>query len=86
MIRCVKNDGAQRRRFCSATHVISPLIELELWDKGQANPWDVLSSMVPKVTTLGHTLTPPGQVKEKKSDLRIYDFSQITFELRKLAE
>ena len=34
-------------------HVIvmsTPLIEIELWDKDQANPWDVLSSMVLELT------------------------------------
>ena len=47
-------------------HAISPLIEIELWDKDQTNPWDVLSPMVPELTSLGHILTPPGRVKEKK--------------------
>ena len=64
-----------------------PLLEIELWNKDQTNPWDVLSPMVSELTSLGHILTPPGRVKEKKdSDLRIYSFSQITFELRKIAE
>ena len=68
-------------------HAISPLIEIELWDKDQTNLWDVLNPMVPGLTSLGHILTPPGRVKEKKdSDFRIYSFSQITFELRKIAE
>ena len=66
MIRCAKNGGAQRRRFRSATHVISPLIEIELWDKDQTNLWDVLNPMVSGLTSLGHILTPPGRVKEKK--------------------
>ena len=47
-------------------HAISPLIEIELWDKDQTNPWDVLSPMVPELTSLGYILTPPGRVKEKK--------------------
>ena len=47
-------------------HAISPLIEIELWDKDQTNPWDVLNPMVPRLTSLGHILTPPGRVKEKK--------------------
>ena len=47
-------------------HVISPLIELELWGKDQTNSWDVLSPMVPELTSLGHILTPPGRVKEKR--------------------
>ena len=64
-------------------HAISPLIEIELEDEDQTNPWDVLSPMAPELTSLDHILTPPGRVKEKKdSDLRIYRFSQITFELR----
>ena len=63
-------------------HAMSPLIEIELWDKDQTNLWDVLNPMVPGLTSFGHILTPPGRVKEKK----IYRFSQITFELRKIAE
>ena len=47
-------------------HAISPLIEIELWDKDQTNLWDVLNPMVPGLTCLGHILTPPGRVKEKK--------------------
>ena len=47
-------------------HAISPLIEIELWDKDQTNLWDVLNPMVPGLTSLCHILTPPGQVKEKK--------------------
>ena len=47
-------------------HAISPLIEIELWDKDQTNLWDVLNLMVPGLTSLGHILTPPGRVKEKK--------------------
>ena len=47
-------------------HAISPLIEIELWDKDQTNPWDVMSSMVPELISLGHILTPLGRVKEKK--------------------
>ena len=38
-------------------HAISPLIEIELWDEDQTNSWDVLSSMVPELTYLGHILT-----------------------------
>ena len=68
-------------------HAISPLNEIELWDKDQTNPWDVLSPMVPELTSLGHIFTPPGRVKEKKdSDFKIDSFSQITLELRKIAE
>ena len=47
-------------------HAISPLIEIELWDENQTNSWDVLNPMVPELTSLGHILTPPGRVKEKK--------------------
>ena len=47
-------------------HAISPLIEIELWDKDQTNPSDVLSPMVPELTSLGHILTAPGRVKVKK--------------------
>ena len=47
-------------------HAISPLIEIELLDKYQTNLWDVLNPMVPGLTSLGHILTPPGRVKEKK--------------------
>ena len=47
-------------------HAISPLIEIELWDTDQTNPWDVLNPMVPELISLGHILTPPGRVKEKK--------------------
>ena len=46
-------------------HSISPLIEIELKDKGQTNPWDVLNPMVPELTSLGHILTPSGRVKVK---------------------
>ena len=68
-------------------HAISPLIKIELWDKNQTNPWDVLNPMVPGLISLSHILTSPGGVKEKKdSDLRIYRFSQITLEPRKIAE
>ena len=67
-------------------HAILPLIEVEQWGKDQTNPWDILSPMVPELTSLGHILNLPGQVKVKKSDLRIYLFSQITFELRKIAD
>ena len=51
---------------CNPPHAISPLIEIELWDKDQTNLWDVLNPMVPELTSLGHILTPPGRVKEKK--------------------
>ena len=47
-------------------HANSPLIETELWNKDQTNLWDVLNSMVPGLTSLGHILTPPGRVKEKR--------------------
>ena len=47
-------------------HAISPLIEIELWDKDQTNSWNVPNTMVPEWTSLGHILTPPGRVKEKK--------------------
>ena len=47
-------------------HAISPLIKIELWDENQTNPWDVSSPMEPELTSLGHNLTPPGRVKEKK--------------------
>ena len=47
-------------------HTISPLIEIELWDKDQTNPWDVLSTMASELTSLDHILTPPGRVKVKK--------------------
>ena len=46
-------------------HAISPLIEIELWVKDQTNPWDVLSPMVPELTSLGHILTPPGREIKK---------------------
>ena len=47
-------------------HAISPLIEIELWDIDHTNLWDVLSPMVPELTSVGHILTPPGRVKVKK--------------------
>ena len=47
-------------------HVISPLIEIELWDKDQTNAWDVVSPMIPELTSLDHILTPAGRVKEKR--------------------
>ena len=47
-------------------YVISPLIEVELWDEDQTNPWDILSPMVPELTYLCHILTTPGRVKVKK--------------------
>ena len=43
-------------------HAISPLIEIELWDEDQTNSWDVLSPMVPELTSLGHIVTTPGRV------------------------
>ena len=68
-------------------HAISPLIEIELWYKDQTNLWGVLSPIVPDLTSLGHILTSPGRVKEKNdSDLTVNRFSQIIFELRKIAE
>ena len=68
-------------------HAISPIIEIELWDENQTNAWDVLSPMVPGLTSSGHILTHPGRVKVKKdSDLRMYRFSKITFELKKIAD
>ena len=66
----------------ASPHAILPLIEIELWDKDQTNPWDVLSPMVSVLTSFGHIVTNSGRVD---SDLRIYLFSQITFELRKIA-
>ena len=48
-------------------HAISPLIEIELWDIDQTSTWDVLSPMVPELTSLGgHILTPPGGGKVNK--------------------
>ena len=47
-------------------HAISPLNEIELWDKDQTNPWDVLNPMVPELISLGHILTGPLQVGSKK--------------------
>ena len=47
-------------------HAISPLIEIELWDKDSTNRWYVVSPTVPESTTLGYILTPPGRVKVKK--------------------
>ena len=46
-------------------HAISPLTEIELWDEDQTKPWDVLSQMVPELTSLGHISTPPSRVKVK---------------------
>ena len=54
------------RGVATPPHAISPLIEIELWDKDQTNPRDVPSPMVPELTSLGHILTPPGRLKEKK--------------------
>ena len=45
---------------------ISPLIDIELWDKDQTYRGNVLSPMVPELTSLGHILTTPGRVKVKK--------------------
>ena len=65
-------------------HAISPLIEIKLWDKDQTNPWAVLNPMVSGLTSLGHILTLPGRVKEKKdSDLRIYGFFANNFQTKK---
>ena len=48
-------------------HAISFLIEIEQhWNKVQTSLWDVLSPMVPDLTSLGYILTPPGRVKVKK--------------------
>ena len=38
---------------------------LELWKKDQTNPWDVLSPMIPELTSLGYMLTHPGRFKVK---------------------
>ena len=32
-------------------NAISPLIEIELWDKDHTNLWDVVSPMIPKLTS-----------------------------------
>ena len=45
---------------------ISPLIEIELRGKDETNLEDVPSRGVFGLTSLGHILTPPGQVKLKK--------------------
>ena len=61
---------------------ISPLIEIETRGKDQTNLEDLPSRKLSELTSLGHILTPPGQVKLKKiafSDKM--DFSRITFEL-----
>ena len=67
-------------------HAISPLIEIELWAKDQTNPWDVLNPMVPELTSWSYLDPSRSDQRKKDSDLRIYRFSQITFELRKIAE
>ena len=54
------------RTWGATPHAISPLIENELCDKVQTNPWDVLGPMVSELTSLDHILTPPGRVKEKR--------------------
>ena len=47
-------------------HAISLLIEIELWDKDQTNPRDVLTPLISELTSLDHILTPPGRGKIKK--------------------
>ena len=70
-------------------HAIFPLTEIELWDRYQTNPWDVLSLMVLDLNSLDHILSldpsRSGQ-RKKDSELRSYISSQITFKLRKIAE
>ena len=54
---------------------ISPLIEIELRGEDQTNLEDVPSRGVFGLTSLGHILTPPGQVKLKKiafSDFMVF--------------
>ena len=61
-------------------HAISPLPEIELWDENQTNPWDVLSSMVPKLTSFRPylDLSRSGQ-RNKDSDLSINSFFANNF-------
>ena len=69
-------------------HAISPLIEIELWDENQPNPWDVLSPMVPELTLdlFRSYLDPFRSSQRKKIAILRFSFSQITLELRKIAE
>ena len=62
---------------------LAGLIEIETQDKDQTNCEDVPSRTVSDLTSLGHILTPPGQVK-KAISARF--FSRITFVLRKIAD
>ena len=57
-------------------HAISSLIEIELWDKDQTNPWDVLSeSNGTRVDIFRSYLDPSRSGQSKKdSDLRMYRF------------
>ena len=58
-------------------------IEIELWDKDQTNSWNVLNPMVSELTSLGHILTPPGRVKEKKERFDDLQFSANNFRTKK---
>ena len=57
--------------------------EIELWEKDQTNPWDLLSPMARELTSLGHIFTLPGRVKEKRAILRFTVFFAINFGTKK---
>ena len=68
-------------------HAISPLIEIELWDKKPNESLGSSESNGTQVDLFRSYLDPSRSGQRKKdSDFRIYSFSQITFELRKIAE
>ena len=73
----------------SSPQGILSLIEMELWDKDQTNPWDqttkrnVLSPTVPELTSLGHMMTPSGRVKVKRNALRVERFFANNFRAKK---
>ena len=46
---------------------ICPLIAIKLRNKDELKVWDFPNPTIPEFTTLGHILTFPGQVKQKKT-------------------
>ena len=68
-------------------HAIWPVIEIELWNKDQNESLGCSESNGTRFDLFRAYLDPSRSGQRKKdSDLRIYRFSQITFELRKIAD
>ena len=49
-------------------HAISLLIEIELWDKDQTNPWDVLSPRSQQRVDLFRSYLDPSRSGQRKKD------------------